>query len=227
MKNKVETKRMRRKIDVRFWFVALFSLLILVIYKFYPGETNNLFQGIVTSVILMVILPTLFIKIILKDSLKEYGFNIPLNWKSVLIFCVMLILAVVLFAGMFKLTPLHYKYGLNVVDVSRSFKLFLISEVVTAFSLLIIVEIFFRSFIQSFLEQYFVPYKAILLQVIYFFLVIYFWERNNFWEWPVFSLIFIAPFAGWVKWKTDSWIYSWLLVCLFLIISDSIILKLK
>ncbi len=225
MRKNIEKKI--KPLDKKFFFVSIFFLILILISQYYPINKDDTFQNISLAIVFMLVIPILFIKIVLKEKLESYGFKLITKKKVIFNIILFLMIVLVLFLALFKYILIKQNYNLPLIFHQYFLSFFLLEFLVMSLVLLLI-EVFFRGVIQFFLEQYFSSIKAILLQSILFFLLLYFsGSKNEILEWPFLQLILIAPLAGWIAKESKSWFYSWLFSWLFMILSDAIIIYFK
>ncbi len=216
----------QRKIDKKFWLVFSFLMLVLILNRFYPTEEGNVFQGIVSALLFLIIFPALFFKFVLKEKLSHYGFQLSIKIKSILTVLLMLLVALLIFFIISKYWLIDFGYSLPIF-LTKNFIAFLFSELTIGLSLVLIIEIFFRGFLQSFLSQYMGSLRGIFFQTLLLIIFVYFLGMTDMISWPIFQLILISPLAGWVFQKSNSWFYSWFYYWLFMIFSDAMLIYLK
>jgi len=183
--------------------------------KLFPEK--DYFQKLIVSVTFLLAVPALYIKIVLKEDLKNFGLRAE-NWKQGIIWIFLSL------AGSLLILTLLYQYaGLAEKyyvpqNVIQNFRLFVFYEIVIAGFFLILYEFFFRGFIMfSFLKKW--KAVAIILQFSAFLLFLIITKDFN---WGFTNYIIASFFSGVVIYKSRSLLYSYLFSLLFIIISDAV-----
>lgn len=143
--------------------VSLVALICLSVYSVFPVE-DDIFQGIISGVFFLLVIPLLCIKIILKESLSNYGLQWG-NWKKGVILSAFsgLLSAAVVYL-LYSYAPLVSQYQIPRF-IADNFSLFVFYELVVSGSLIILYEFFFRGFILfSFRRQW--GWGAVVLQAL-------------------------------------------------------------
>jgi membrane protease YdiL (CAAX protease family) len=194
-------------------FVCLFLTLV------FPVDNNNLAQLLTKNIFFLVIIPALYIKLILKKNLSDFGLNIK-NKKTGLVWGIFfLVFLSLLYYALFSYTTLPKKYILP-QNVAGSFPFFLLYELVLINILVFTYEFFFRGFIQFlFFEK--IGYWTILFQSAIFIL---FSSLNNGFFWQFAAPLVLSLSSGILAWKSKSFIFSYIASLVFIIIMNSYII---
>jgi len=194
---------------------VLMMVFCLLMIRLFPEE--NYFQKIIISVTFLLAIPALYIKIVLKESLKNFGLRIG-NWKQGIAW-IMLSLA-----GSFFVIFLLYQYAGMAEkyyvpqNIIQDFGLFVFYEIVIVGFFIALYEFFFRGFIMfSFSEK--LGYWAVISQFALFILFLIIMKDFN---WTFAPYLISAFFAGVIAYKSRSLFYSYLFSLLFVIISDAV-----
>jgi len=194
---------------------VLMMVFCLLMIRLFPEE--NYFQKIIISVTFLLAIPALYIKIVLKESLKNFGLKLG-NWRQGIAW------TLISFAILALISYLIYNYT-NFVEkyylpqkVIESFKLFAFYEIAIVGFFIALYEFFFRGFIMfSFSEK--LGYWAVISQFALFVLFLIIMEDFN---WMFAPYIMISFFSGVIAYKSRSLFYSYLFSLLFVIISDAV-----
>jgi membrane protease YdiL (CAAX protease family) len=157
--------------------LVIFACLFLAIV--FPVDNNSLAQLLTKNVFFLVVIPALYIKLILKKNLADFGLNIKNKKTGVIWGIFFLVFLSLLYYALFNYTSLPKKYTLP-QNVANSFPFFLLYELVLMNILIFSYEFFFRGFVQFlFFEK--IGYWTILFQSAIFIL---FSSLNNgfFWQ---------------------------------------------
>jgi len=186
----------------------------LFLYAIFP--TNNVFQQIISSLTFLLVIPFLYVKIILKKSLKSFGFEKG-NWITGIFWSIVsLIISVSIAYIIFKYFGFSQKYPFPYY-FSQHFLAFVAYEVLLVGLFAFLYESFFRGFVMfSFSKK--LGFWAIILQAAIFFLFFLFSGAISWVQAPYF--IFLL-FAGLITYFSESIIYSLITFVVFNIIFDS------
>ncbi|MFH0969729.1 MAG: hypothetical protein V1804_04430 [Patescibacteria group bacterium] len=180
-----------------------------------------MFQQVVSSLIFLLVIPFLYVKIVLRKNLSDFGIQkgeraTGLAWSIISIVVAFLILY--LFIQYFNFLN---KYNLP-GTVQKSFTLFIGYEVFLVGFFVALYEIFFRGFVM-FTFSGKLGHWSVLLQGIAFFLLI--WLSGSL-NWTMAPYIMLAFLSGITAFYSRSIIYSFALSLFFMILVDSIFIKL-
>jgi hypothetical protein len=198
-------------------FVILVCLFLSISFPAEPG-----LQQITKNLFFMIIIPVLYIKLVLKKDLKNYGLNIPekghrkfgLFWAALMLFVSLLIAYLLL-----NYTGFKKEYGLAAYIVDN-FWIFLIYELVLVNILLFIQNFFYQGFVLfTFFKK--MDYWSVFVQFMLYILFIL--VLGNF-SWQLAPFIILSLTGGWVTYKSHSFVYSYIMGLLFIIILDSYII---
>lgn len=202
------------KINKSQLITSIFILLCFIGYVFFP--TNNYFQYKSAALIFLLILPFLYNKYLLKEA-SFFKKIIIGDWKNNLKFMVMgLIAPFVIMILFFKYTDLLNHYLLS-PSVKGDFKQFLFYELTGVAFTVAVYEIFFRGFVMFYFTSKLQKW-AILAQFLFFVVMLF---LLNVPYWFYITYLVFAPFSGWIAYKSNSIMYSFLGQLLFVIIFDA------
>lgn len=193
-------------------------VVCLFLYAIFPA--NNIFQQIVSSLTFLLVIPFLYVKIILKKSVKDFGiqkgnFLTGLVWSVLSLFIAFLIVYI-----LFHYFNFSEKYSVP-ESVRDNFIFFVGYEVFLAGFFVALYEIFFRGFLMFSFEKK-IGYWSILLQAVTFFLLI--WLSSSL-DWSIVPYLIFALFGGTIAFYSRSVVYSFVSGLLFYVIVDSIFIK--
>jgi hypothetical protein len=190
--------------------ICLFCLFLFIAF---PIEAGSIFQRVVVNVTFLLVIPALYITIVLKKSLSEFGVakgnvRAGIFWGSLSLFAALLIFYII-----FRYTNFSKSY--TIPDLVRyKFSYFLLYEFLLVGFFSITYEFFFRGFVMLGLEKHLGNW-SMLIQFL-FFLLLLFLARGIGWQ--MFHFILMAALAGFVVQKSRSLIYSiaatWILILL-------------
>ncbi|MDR3559277.1 MAG: hypothetical protein P4L62_00300 [Candidatus Pacebacteria bacterium] len=188
-------------------------LLCLLLSAFFP--TDNAVETISRSLIFLIALPLLYIKLILKNNISLWGWNLQ-NKKSGLIWGLLaFLLGAVIFYPLTHWTVFVQNYSIDPL-VASSFWFFVLYE-------LVFFNIFF--FAQTFFYQGFAIYAfrrfgawSIAIQAGIYFAVL---GLSGSFTWQSAPLIFWALAGGFAAYKSRSFAYSYIFGLSFIIMLDA------
>lgn len=197
--------------------VVILACLLLVV--FFP--TQGVLQNFSASLFFFFLLPTLYIKFILKKDLRAFGFNLQ-NPKTGFSWALgMLIVSALIIFILIHFFNFEKKY-LMPAYLAQNFGIFLFYELVLVNFILFIQEFFFKGFV-LFLFSEKLGFLAAILQALIFTLFLLFASDLN---WKLAPFIILSFTGGIVAHKSRSFLYSYLMSLFFLIILDAYIIYL-
>ncbi|OGI15594.1 MAG: hypothetical protein A2Z52_01170 [Candidatus Moranbacteria bacterium RBG_19FT_COMBO_42_6] len=202
---------------------ALFStfviLICLTLSYFFPTDGN--FQNFSRGAFFFLIIPALYVKVILKKNLRDFGLNFT-GWRQGLFWITATLAAALLTGyGLVQFTDFEHDYiSLLPVYAMTSFRWFLVYELIFFNILLILLEIFFNGFVLfSFLKDF--GYWSILIVTTIF---LGFLALTNSLDWRMAPAMILIPFGAWTAIQTRSFVYAYLMGILFIIIFDAYVI---
>jgi membrane protease YdiL (CAAX protease family) len=198
-------------------FVVIFLCLFLAIS--FPVADSS--QFISRIIFFLIILPSLFIKFILKKNLAEFGLNLADNRKGFLWAGIMFVASLLITLVLFYFFKLETRYTLPNLVITNFWGFVLYEAVVMNF-ILFIFEFFFRGFTQTILEKK-MGHWAPLLQFIIFIGFLFLIHKLT---WQYTPLIILSLTGGIVAYKSKSFIYSYLMGLVFTLALDLYIIEL-
>jgi membrane protease YdiL (CAAX protease family) len=195
------------------------ALLCLFLSLFFPSQNSA--QLITKNIFFLILLPTIYARIILKMKLPELGLNLKnrhagLVWSSILALFLLLTFYLLLnytsFRTNYKLSP----------EIMANFWFFLGYELLLVNFIVFINEFFFRGFIISLFRER-LTHWTIALQALIYFLAL--WLTNSF-SWQILPFILFSVSGGILAYKTKSFLYSYFMHFFVIIILDSVLIYL-
>ena len=180
---------------------VIFFIILVFVYAIFPVKDN--FQNVITSVVFFVFLPVLYIKLILKKTITEFGIKIGDIKKGITYSFVSLLVFMLIIFIVIRYTQFINNYILP-LDVVHNFGSFLLYEGFWVLLFVGMYDFLFRGFVYFSCEKEFGLW-AILLQTILFLMLVLF---DGSFKWIFLPYIIFAPFAGIIVYKSRSLIYS-------------------
>ncbi|KKR21833.1 MAG: hypothetical protein UT50_C0003G0014 [Candidatus Moranbacteria bacterium GW2011_GWA2_39_41] len=195
----------------------ILSCLLLTIY--FPAQGN--LQTFSSVLFFLFLLPVLYIKLILKQNLANFGFNLRNKSIGLLWACLMLFVSLLIAFFLIHFYNFEQKYIIPAY-IAQNFGSFLFYELILVNFLLFIQEFFFKGFLLSFLSQRFGLWSVLLQSLLFILFLIITREL----DWQVAPLIILTLTGGVVAYKSKSFLYSYAMGIFFLIIIDAYIIHL-
>jgi hypothetical protein len=195
------------------------SILIIVVclslYLLFP--TANVFQQLISSAAFLLVIPLLYIKIVLKKPLAEYGFQLGEKKIGLTTAGISLLISIPLFYVIFSYTGLPRYHNLPAI-VIKNFFYFIAYEMLLVGLFAVFYEVFFRGFLTLGFSKIW-KYWSIAAQFLVFILFL-FLSRGN--DWSLIPFAIISPFSAYVAYRSRSLIYSFATTLIFVILADAI-----
>jgi len=195
-------------------------LACMVLFAFFP--TKGIFQQAVLSLVFLFLVPFLYIKIVFKDKLENFGFKLT-RWKDGFwMMPICFLIAGGFFFLIFKYTDFQNVYFLGRYTLTENFFYFFLYEFLAVNLFIFLYEFFFRGFVMFYFEKKFGIY-AIFFQFLIFILFMDILERVNL---NYIFYFFTALIAGVISYRSRSLVYSYFFSIIVLVTADLIYLKL-
>ncbi|KKQ44736.1 MAG: hypothetical protein US63_C0024G0008 [Candidatus Moranbacteria bacterium GW2011_GWC2_37_8] len=202
------------KLNKEIIITSTFIFFCLLGYIFFPA--NGIFQNRSVAVLFLVILPYLYNKFFLKKKNLFAKFISIGDWKKNIKYLIIgLLIAALIILIFFKYTELAQHYFLP-KNVKSNFINFIVYEITGIVFTVAIYEIFFRGFIQLYFSTFFGKW-AVLIQFLIFSALML---ALGLPYWFYITYFVFTPFAGWIVYKSESLLYSFIGQCLFIIAID-------
>ena len=201
--------------------LVLFSLAFLGFFR-ESESVSPVFQSLIVSIAFFLVIPLLYSKIVLKESLKNLGWqkgNMALGVLSGIV-CVAIGLVAVFFLA--KYFPFRENYLFPSL-VETDFRWFVFYEIVLVGFTVLLYEAFFRGLVQ-YLWLSNTGIFAILVQSALFFALLYFSDDLI---WQKAPLLIFAPLSGIIVYYSHSLWYSLAASWIFFLLTDIFLLMLR
>lgn len=197
--------------------VILICLIFLALFT-----AKNVFQQTVLSISFLLFTPLIYVKVVLKRSIREYGLGVG-NYKTGLIWtAISFVSCFLIFYVLFNYSNLPKKYYQDFFSLAvQNFSFFLLYELVILGFYYFVFEVFFRGFVIFSLKN-FLGIWAILVQSILLFFALWISSGLN---WLITPYLIFSFFAGIIAYYSRSIWYSFFASIIFNIIFDVIIIN--
>lgn len=205
-------------------FIVTSSVLLLCIAIFLAFPVNYAFQGITLSAVALIITPILYIKIVLKESLAEWGFGKgEFNLHIMMTIIISFIAAISLFFLIHTTTDFSAHYSdLLPAAIFDNFRIFLLFHLTFILFFVILYEIFFRGFILNLFSSK-VGWWSVIIQFLIMTIVLFLGYSDHFLL--DIPYLLIALFAGIVGYVTHSVWYTIPFAFLYIITINTFIIS--
>ena len=169
----------------------------------------------------LFLLPVLYIKFILKKDLRDFGFNLQNKKNGFLWAGAMLGVSLLIIFILVRFFDFQNQYLLPAY-IATKFGAFLLYELVLVNFIFFLQELFFKGFLLFTLEKK-LGFSCFLIQAA---VCVVFIILAQSLSWQIAPLVILSLTGGIVTYKSKSFIYSYLMGLVFLIILDSYIIYL-
>ncbi|MFA4817773.1 MAG: hypothetical protein WC608_03600 [Parcubacteria group bacterium] len=211
-----------KKLNILAWREDLVTLAViafcLLLVTFFPASGTS--QFFTKTLFFLLVVPILYIKLILKKSLSQFGFNLKNPKPGILWSSAALGLSLLLFFAFLHFYPFSNTNLPNAITVS--FWAFLFYELVIVSSLFFLQQFFTQGFaLFSFKEKF-----GIWSIVFSFLVLLIFLLSNNSLALSDLPLLVFFLTGSLVSYKSGSFIYSYAAGLLFFILTHSYLIHL-
>jgi len=193
---------------------TIIILACLLLSTFYP--TADIGQNITSALFFLVLIPLLYLKLILKKSLADFGFSLQNARAGFLWGGIMLTLSLLLSFLLFHFTGLKATYVLPIF-VMTNFWFFLLYELLFVSLLVFLQDAFFKGFVLFSFTKKFNYWAIVFSSGLYF---IFLALTGNF-GWQTTPYIILSLAGGVVAYKSRSFLYAYFMSLFFLIFFDA------
>lgn len=201
--------------------LVLFSLGFLGFFT-ESDQLSPVFQSFIVSIVFFLVIPVLYSKIVLKESLKNIGWQKGNVSAGILTGIASVVLASVAVVGLALTFPGFREQYVFPVLIERSFVWFMFYELVLVTLTVLLYEVFFRGLVQlSWLRVF--GWWSIVMQTALFFGLL---SLSHALSWQVAPLLIFCPLAGFIAYRSQSIWYSFAASWVFLFLTDVFLLAL-
>ena len=216
----INYKKRRELFDVETVVTLTVVLACMLLFSFFP--VKNSFQEVVLSLVFLFLVPYLYIRVILKKKLADFGFQIK-KWRGgFLIMPACFLIMGIFFYVVFKYTEFNKTYFLGEYEMVNSFWYLFIYEFLIINLFVFLYEAFFRGFLMFYFKDRFDIF-SVFIQFLLFLVFLDLLERLSM---DYIFYMMAALLSGLIAYKSKSLVYSYLFSIIVLIAGDIIYLKL-
>jgi membrane protease YdiL (CAAX protease family) len=207
----------------RFIITGLLVLFSVGFLGFFEESENvsSVVQGFIVSLIFFLVIPALYSKIILGETLGNMGWQRGNAFVGMISGVACVGLGTIASVLLIKMSPFQEYYRLPAL-AEYDFFWFVLYEVVLVSIVVFFYEVFFRGFIQlSWLRD--LGIGAVVVQTVFF--LAFFYLSGSF-TWQYAPIIVFAPLSGVIAYMSRSIWYSLIASWLYFFITDILVLSL-
>lgn len=217
----IKYKEAKKILDIEMIVTVVIIIACMLLFSFFPIK-RSLFQEVATIWAFLFFVPFLYIKIILKKKMADFGFQI-VKWKEGFFIVPMCFLIMgILFYVVFNYTNFKEEYFLGNYEMTNSYWYLFVYEFLAINLIVFLYELFFRGFIMFYFKQRF-NIMAVFIQLLFFLVFLITLDQMSL---DYVFYMMTALLAGLIAYKSKSLLYSYLFSIIVLIASDIIYLKL-
>ncbi len=195
-----------------------FSLWFVLFFK--ESETLSMaIQGFIVCGMFFLLIPILYSRIILRESLGSIGWQSGRSVTGTIISIVAISIGIVSMSMLIRFSPFGEEYALPGLAAS-DFRWFILYEAVIVPVVLLLYETFFRGLVQLMWLRDF-PVIGVFAQTAIFYLFSFLVGGV---VWQNAPLLIFAPFSGIIAWKSQSVWYSFAASWVFFFMTDVLVL---
>lgn len=217
-----ETEKNTTVLDKRFIVTGLLVVFLIFFLGFFGqsgDKVNPIFQTLLVSIAFFLVVPALYSKMILQESLKNFGWQKGRVFPGVFFSIASVAVALVVIFLLTRYTAFAEEYRLPVL-VQNQFIWFVSYELVLVTFTAFLYEFLFRGFIQmSWLRS--LGIWAVFLQAMLFIGLLFLADDIS---WQKAPFILFCPLAGVIAYYSRSIWYSWAASWVFLFLTDIFLL---
>ena len=196
------------------------TVIIICLALFYLFPTGGGMEKMTASLFFLLIIPMLYIKLILKKNLRDFGWQVN-NWRKGVVFSGMsLAFCLLIFYVIFKYADLQNNYFLPRAAY-QSFWYFIFYELFIVGVFLALYLFFFSGFVFFSFEKILGSFAPLLP---FFLFVVFFWIVSAF-SWKNYGYIILSFPLPFVVQRSRSLFFPLVAGLLFMLISDAVVIK--
>lgn len=210
--------------DRRFIVTGLLILFSIFFLGFFSqsATVNPLFQTLLVSITFLLVVPILYSKIVLKESLKNLGWQEGKLFLGILSGMISVALALAVMFLLIQTTSFGEKYSFP-INVEMHFGWFVFYEVVVVTSVTFLYEFFFRGLVQLLWLRSFGIW-AVVLQAMLFVGLLFLSDDIS---WQRTPIILFSVFSGAIAYFSRSIWYSFGASWVFFFLTDVFLLVIR
>ena len=194
--------------------LVIFTLFFLGVFSDSPRD-NPIFQTFMVSIAFFLVVPLLYCKIVLREPLKNIGWQSGNIFAGLFASMLSLAVGLVILFVLYRFTSFRVEYQLPIAT-QTNFMWFVLYEALLVPFVALLYEVFFRGFIQR-LWLRSLGLLAVLAQWVFFVGLLSFGEGLS---WQRVPVVLFAFFSGLIVHYSGSLWYAWGASWLFFFIID-------
>jgi len=213
-----------KKVSQNKEFLVALAIILICILLSLSFPSKNSFQGLTKGFFFLFIVPILYIKLVLKKNVADFGLNIQNKMKGFVWGSLMLVLSLIIAYLFIKYTPFVSNYYIPPL-LSGNFWAFSVNMLIFVNLVLFFQEYFFRGFTLSVFSQKINAWSILVQAGLYFFIILF--AQSGFKQelWQSMPFIILSITGGIIAYKSKSMIYSYISGFLFLIMLNSYLIQ--
>lgn len=201
--------------------LVLFSVFFLGFFS-QSDAVNPLFQTLVVSITFLLVVPALYSKIVVKESLKNFGWQEGKMFVGILLSMLSVVIALGILFLLVQTTSLKEQYAFP-IKVEMHFGWFVFYELVIVATVTFLYEFFFRGFVQLFWLGSFGAW-SIPLQALFFTSLLFLTSDIS---WQRVPVILFSIFSGCIAYYSQSIWYAFGASWVFFFLTDVFLLVIR
>ncbi|MBP9727918.1 MAG: hypothetical protein KBD27_00910 [Candidatus Moranbacteria bacterium] len=210
--------------DRRFIVTGLLVLFSVFFLGFFSqnDKVSLLFQTLLVSVTFLLVVPILYSKIVLKESLKNLGWQEGKMFLGILSGMVSIVLALGIMFLILQTTSFGEQYVFP-INVEMHFGWFVFYQLVVVTTVTFLYEVFFRGLVQLLWLRSF-GFSAVILQALFFVGLLFLSDDIS---WQRVPIILFSIFSGAIAYFSQSIWYSFGASWVFFFLTDVFLLVIR
>lgn len=194
--------------------LAMFTLFFLGLFSESPKD-NPIFQTFLVSIAFFLVVPLLYCKIVLREPLKNIGWQSGNAFAGMLVSMLAIAVGLVIVFVLYRYTAFQTEYRLPIAT-RTNFWWFVLYEALLVPFIALLYEVFFRGFIQRLWLQS-LGIWAVVVQGVFFVGLL---SLSDGLSWERVPAVLFAFFSGLIVYYSGSLWYAWGASWLFFFLVD-------
>jgi len=196
--------------------IVVFSSLAFLLLFTENKNVSPVLQGFIVGVACFLLIPILYSKIILEESLNSLGLQSGRFWSGAFSILSGLLLAGGIEIALVISFPIFREQYVLPRLIQMSFLWFIFYEIVLSTIILILYEVFFRGLVQTLWLKAWGVWSVVMQTVLCY---TFFFLKDDF-SWQKAPILIFCPFAGYIAYRSRSLWYSLTASWIFIFLTD-------